>query len=170
VVEGSEQLAVCFAEHRRWPDDPSIHAKCLVYAGLLAHYAADLEQPLHTTIHHDGWALPTGDPPFTGIHRRIDALFERARFDRARAVAGIAPEPIDDLWQAVRRELAASHALLDATYALEPALATPEGLGDRRVVAFACERYGATARFLASLFAWAWRRSGEVELPFWLER
>ncbi len=170
VVEGAERLAICFAEYRKWPADPSIRAKCLVYAGLLAHYAGDLEQPLHTSIHHDGWSLPSGDSPYTGIHRQVDALFERARFDPARAVAGQRAEPIEDLWQAVRREFLASHALLDATYALAPALAAPEGPGNPRVVAFTCERYEATARFLASLFTWAWERSAGVELPAWDQR
>jgi hypothetical protein len=170
VVEGAERLAVCFAEHRRWPDDPAIRTKCLVYAGWLAHYAADLEQPLHTTLHHDGWALPTGDSPYVGIHRQIDALFEKARFDPARAVAGLAPARVGDLWAAVRGELATSHALVDATYALAPALAAPDGMEDARVVAFTCERYGTTARFLATLFAWAWERSGTLELPSWDQR
>lgn len=170
VVEGAERLAVCFAEHRRWPDDPSIRSKCLVYAGWLAHYAADLEQPLHTTLHHDGWALPGGESPFDGTHRRIDALFDRAPRDRARALAGVGAQPVEDLWATVRGELAASHALVDATYALAPALADGEGEGSARVDEFACERYGTTARFLATLFTWAWQRSGSLELPAWVRR
>jgi len=170
VVEGAERLAICLAEYRRWPDDPSIRAKCLVYAGWLAHYAGDLEQPLHTTMHHDGWALPTGDSPYVGIHRQVDALFERARFDPARAVAAIAPEHVEDLWKTVQDEFATSHALVDATYALAPALAAADGMANERVVAFTCERYGATARFLATLFAWAWERSATLELPGWDQR
>lgn len=170
VIEGTQRLALCFAEHRRWPGNESVREKCLVYAGLLAHYAEDLEQPLHTTIHHDGWALPDGSSPFTGIHRRIDALFERVPFDAAEAVAGLAPEPFADLRSGVLAELAASHARLDAVYRLEPALAAEGGLADPAVVAFTCERYRATALFLARLFATAWTQSARLELPSWLLR
>ncbi len=170
VIEGTERLALCFAEHRRWPDNGTVREKCLVYGGLLAHYAADLEQPLHTTIHHDGWALPDGRSPFTGIHRRVDALFERVAFDAAEAVAGLAPEPFADLRSGVLAELAASHARLDTAYRLEPALAAEAGLADPAVVAFTCERYRATALFLARLFATAWADSERLELPSWLLR
>ena len=170
VIEGTQRLALCFAEHRRWPGNEIVRAKCLVYAGLLAHYAADLEQPLHTTIHHDGWALPDGGSPFTGIHRRVDALFERVVFDSAGAVAGLAPEPFADLRQGVLAELEASHARLDAAYRLEPALAAEGGLADPAVVAFTCERYRATALFIARLFATAWEQSARLELPSWLLR
>jgi len=37
VAEWTQRLTVTFAEHRKWPNDPHIRAKCLVYAGLLAH-------------------------------------------------------------------------------------------------------------------------------------
>ena len=50
ITEWTQRLTVAFAEHRRWPNDPNIQTKCLVYAGLLAHYAQDLCQPLHTTM------------------------------------------------------------------------------------------------------------------------
>jgi len=170
VVEGSERLALCFAEHRQWPDNPYVRDKCLVYAGLLAHYAADLEQPLHTTIHHDGWALPDGSSPFAGIHARVDSLVERAPFDAAAAVAGLAVAPFADLRRGVLEELAASHARLDATYRLEPALASEAGLADPRVLDFTCERYRAATLFLARLFATAWASSGELDLPAWLRR
>jgi len=170
VIEGTQRLALCFAEHRRWPGNPIVREKCLVYAGLLGHYAADLQQPLHTTIHHDGWALPDGGSPLTGIHRRVDALFERVAFDREAAVAGLAPAPFADLRQSVLDELAASHARLDEAYRLEPLLASAAGLADPAVAAFTCERYRAAALFLARLFATAWEQSARLELPGWLLR
>lgn len=170
IVEGSERLALCFAEQRRWPAEAAIAEKCRVYAGWLAHYAADLEQPLHTTIHHDGWALPSGEPPFTGIHQRIDALFERVAFDAASSLAGVELRRIVELGPAVAAELAASHALIDAVYALEPRLDDELGVADPQVVAFTCARYRAAARFVAELFLWSWERSAEIELPSWLER
>lgn len=74
IAEHAQQLTVAFAEYRRFPEHPAIQMKVQVYAGLLAHYAADLSMPLHTTIHFNGRADPiTGQSPKTGIHARIDA-------------------------------------------------------------------------------------------------
>ncbi len=171
VIEGTQRLALCFAEHRRWPDNPHIRSKCLVYAGWLAHYAGDLVQPLHTTIHHDGWALPGGGSPLVGFHLQIDALLERSPYDPSSALAGLAPARFEDLRAGVLAELDASHALVDRVYRLQPlfekgraAWAEPE------VAAFACDRYGAATLFLARLFRTAWAMSAEVELQGWLQR
>jgi hypothetical protein len=166
VVEGAERLALCFAELRRWPEDETIVWKCRLAAGWLAHYAGDLTQPLHTSIHHDGWANPDGASPGTGFHFRIDPLFERVPLDREAALAGLDPRAIDQPWPLVLATLEESHSKVDAAYALEPILAG-EAWDDPRVVAFTCERYRATALRIAELFTWAWLRSAEIDLPGW---
>jgi len=77
VTDWTYRLAVALAEHRRWPDDPAVQAKALVYAGLLAHYAQDLCMPLHTTIHYDGRVQTGKSSPKTGIHAALDGLLEQ---------------------------------------------------------------------------------------------
>jgi hypothetical protein len=164
IVEGAERLALAFAEHRRSPGSAELRAHCLLAAGWLAHYAADLVQPLHTTIHHDGRARPDGSSPASGIHHEVDALFDAVSADAP--LAGAVPLPVDELWSAVRAELAASHALVDAVYALEPQLdAERRARAAPEVAAFARERYRAAARFVAGLFVWSWERSARLELP-----
>ncbi|MDH3255773.1 MAG: hypothetical protein OEM62_12320, partial [Acidobacteriota bacterium] len=66
IVEATEHLAIAFAEHRARPDDVDIRTKALYLAGVLSHYSADLSQPLHTTIHHNGRARPDMSSPRTG--------------------------------------------------------------------------------------------------------
>lgn len=122
VLEGVQRLTITFAEYRRYPRDTAIQRKALVYAGLLAHYAADLEQPLHTTIHHDGRALPDGTSPRSGLHGLVDGLFERVPLDDATLLRGLAVPVLADPWQAIQEQLAASHALVDRCYAIEPDL------------------------------------------------
>ncbi len=168
IEEGTERLMLCFAEARKWPGDAGIEAKCLVYAGWLGHYAADLEQPLHTTIHHDGWALPGGKSPKTGIHRRIDALFVTVPFDAAKVLRGVHPHAEDDLWQAILDELRTSHALVDETYRIDRRLTGPRGTSDPAVLAFTAARYRAAADFLANLYLTAWVRSAKVDVPSWM--
>ncbi len=171
VMEATQRLTIAFAEHRRWPDNEAIRSKCLVYAGLLAHYAQDLCMPLHTTIHFDGRVGADGRSPQSGIHTRIDALPGKvAVTDEALRSAG-AIEPLDDLLEGVVAALHASHALVDRAYELEPHLPeVDQPVRHGAVVTFARERRIAAARFTAQLFLTAWRNSADVALEPWLER
>ena len=171
MVEGWQRLVVAFAEHRAWPDNRHVKAKTLVFAGWLAHYAADACQPLHTSIHHDGRALPDHSSPRTGIHHLVDGLFEQAPFDRAAARLGVVPTAFEDIRHAVLAGLTESHALVDRVYALEQGVRQgAEGHFPPEVVAFARERYRTTLEFLASLFLSAWRESAVLEIPDWFGR
>ncbi|HXT50963.1 MAG TPA: hypothetical protein VN811_07965 [Thermoanaerobaculia bacterium] len=120
LLEAVQRLTMTFAEHRHYPDDEAIQQKALVYAGWLAHYAGDLEQPLHTSIHHDGRALPDNSSPKTGIHQLVDGLFERVPFDEAKVTHDLPIQVYPDVWVALQAELAKSHALVDRVYELEP--------------------------------------------------
>ena len=172
LTEGVQRLTVAFAEHRRWPGDPNIQAKTRVYAGLLAHYAGDICQPLHTTVHYDGRTGPDGASPHTGIHQLVDGLFQQVEFDRGAAVEGVELEVFADVFAAVLDEFWRSHQLVDRIYELEPQLAAVRDGGpiSEEVTAFARQRYRVTARFLASLYLTAWKHSATVELPVWLDR
>jgi hypothetical protein len=170
VIEGTQRLSLAFAEYRCWPDNPHVHGKALVYAGLLAHYAGDMIQPLHTSVHYDGRANAAGESPHSGIHRRMDSLFEQPGI--ASTGAPFEVQATAELWPAVVAEFMASHALVDRVYALDPALQAlyATGTWDPELSAFAAERYRHTVEFLAGLYLTAWRQSATVELSPWLRR
>jgi len=166
IVEGYERLLLCFASARRRPGEAAIEAKCRVYAGLVAHYAADLEQPLHTTIHWDGRAGRRGEVPHSGLHELVDGLLANSGVDVRRALAGVQPARWASPWAATRAELAVSHSLVDRVYALEPLLRRADGgRGEAGVQAFATERYRASVVWLESLFWSAWEGSAGVAVP-----
>jgi len=169
VAEWTQRLTFAFAEHRKWPENPHVRLKCLVYAGHLAHYAQDLCQPLHTTIHFDGRAGEDGKSPRTGIHSKVDALVQKVETDRQLIVAGMKIEPLAKLLPGVLRELERSHALVDRVYTLEEQLPDDEAPIERNseVARFATERLRACVRFTASLYLTAWENSKGVELPEW---
>lgn len=169
VLELTERLTLTFAELRRRPDDPDLQAASRLTAGWLAHFAADLAQPLHTSIHHDGWALPDGSSPQAGVHATVDGLVERVVTDPAAAAAGLEPLAIEELEAALADELAASHAELDAAYAALDRIAAAGGEVGDEATAFVCRRYRAAVRLLAGLYLHAWRRSAAIELPRWLD-
>ncbi len=172
VTEWTERLAVAFAEHRKWPENPHIRTKCLVYAGILAHYAGDMCQPLHCTIHHDGRAKADGSSPRSGIHMKVDALIERLGVKPEELAAGQKVEPLEKLFPGVVRQIENSRALVDRVYELEPKLPPTEGpiTPDPAVADFTRERARESTRFLASLYLTAWRASGGITLPSWLRR
>jgi hypothetical protein len=165
VTENAQRLSLAFAEYRCWPENPHIRSKALVYAGWMAHYAGDMQQPLHTSVHYDGRADAAGESPHSGIHRKVDMLFEQPGFDPGESEGQI--EVYDDLWSSVRAEFAASHAQLDAVYALEPELDAlfETGQWGEELEAFSRGRYWAARSFLSSLYLTAWRQSGAIEIP-----
>jgi len=172
IAEGTDRLAIAFAEHRKWPDNPFIRQKCLVYAGFLSHYAGDLCQPLHTTIDHDGRARPDGSSPRTGIHAKVDSLIEKMAFGPEELAKDQQVAPLPQLMPGIVKELEASHALVDRTYALESQLPPAEGAWtpEPEMRAFATERARAATRFIAALYLTAWRHSAQIQLPRWLVR
>lgn len=185
IEEWTQKLAAALAEHRRWPDNPHIRAKALVYAGHLAHYAADLHMPLHTSVHFDGRATLQADgtwspSPRTGIHARVDALPTKLPFNAIFSEPLTLPEDRPELGKLaayIEAELRASHALVDQTYALEPALPPVEAptIDDPALRAFTIDRMRASATMVATLIDYAWRLSGLLHdkgsiPPFWLDR
>jgi len=171
VAEETQRLAVIFAEHRKWPDDPSIQRKALVAAATLAHFAQDLCQPLHTTVHYDGRIVPGGPKPTKGIHLKLDALIQKTPPAEAKAIA-VEARVLPDLWAAVLAQLNESHGLVDKVYEMEPAwpaLDAPLEPGSP-AAAFAAERLRVAASFTASLYATAWRLSEKPLLPDWHTR
>lgn len=172
VMEWTERLTVAFAEQRKWPENPQIKSKCLVYAGILGHYSTDLCQPLHTTIHHDGRVQPDGKVLFKGIHTKMDGLLEFLPLNPDKAIEGLKPEAFANLRPGVLVEIDRSHALVDKVYQLEPKLPTRKGESNvaPEVVEFAYQRLRASARFTAALYLTAWRNSEKYRLPSWHTR
>jgi hypothetical protein len=76
------------------------------YMGWVGHYVADAAQPLHNSIHHDGWSGP--DPKGYTRDPRIHGRFESQYVDligvtEEDVVKYMRKEPrhLDDVWKAV---------------------------------------------------------------------
>ena len=173
VVEWTERLTIDFAQHRGWPVNKAIQNKCLVTAGILAHYAEDLCQPLHVTMHHDGRANADGSSPKSGIHNLVDGLIEVLAMSPDKLSQQQKIESVGELLPAVMQEIHNSRAQIETAYALEkllPKIAAKPESEDAGVLRFADERAREATHFTAALFLTAWRRSEAVALPNWLQR
>lgn len=187
IAEWTERLTMAFAEQRKYPNNPYIQTKSLLYAGFLAHYAGDICMPLHTTVDYDGRVTAAGRSPHSGIHAKVDSLIEKLPLRPEDLAAGQKVEPLAEvatdardnraplipgIFPAILKELDGSHALIGKTYQLEAQL--PPDQGDWKpsadVTAFTTERGREATRFIASLYLTAWRKSADIRLPRWLER
>jgi len=102
--------------------------------GIMAHYVGDCAQPLHTTIHHDGWVGPNpqGYTTQKGFHSWIDSgLILKVKLTPADLMARVTPAaPIllpvradqrDPVFVAAMDYVIATNALVEPLYQLEKA-------------------------------------------------
>jgi hypothetical protein len=173
LLESLARLEVAFAQHRRWPEDPGAKARCLVYAGYLAHFAQDLNMPLHTTIHHDGRTKPDGSSSRTGIHFRMDDLPGRLDLDWNDVITDLHPQVMENPGKAILAQIALSNAQVDRVYELNDQLPKRDEEGwtpTPEIRELGLERSRAAVAFTASLWLTAWHRSEAIagRTPPWL--
>jgi hypothetical protein len=167
VMEIFGRLKNAFREYRRLHDHHQatdfIEHKIVFYAGWLGHYVADGSQPLHTTIHYNGWVgtNPKGYVAHGGIH----AEFETAYVSRNIAPADFAglvhpPErvanPFDDYVQYLRD----SNKLVERVYELDKAGGFRDA-GSKEAFVFTTQRLAAGSQMLVNLWYTAWLDSAE---------
>jgi hypothetical protein len=84
ILEGFQKVEVLF---RMWRDPQhsaerdQIEQNIVYYAGVLGHYVADGSQPLHATIHYNGWSTSSNPQLFTRepLHGRFESDFVKAQ-------------------------------------------------------------------------------------------
>jgi hypothetical protein len=102
--------------------------------GVMGHYVGDCAQPLHTTVHHNGWAGPNpqGYTTWNGIHAWIDGGFIAKagikaaglvpRAVPARPIAtAVQPDGRDPVFVAAMTYLLTQQKLVEPLYILEKA-------------------------------------------------
>jgi hypothetical protein len=107
LLERERKLADASPEERRELESErkAIEIKCIMYAGILAHYAGDASMPLHTTIDYDGRVAskgPDGRKLQQGIHAKIDGFPEKNGFTPEEIGRTVEPRAIPDVWQRVK--------------------------------------------------------------------
>jgi hypothetical protein len=143
-------------------------AQILVTIGELSHFVGDGSQPLHVTVHFNGWGdFPNPDGYTTAkIHAPFESDLVQASVTEAGVVAKM-PPPRDchcALQKEVGDYLAATGALVVPLYNLEKAGGFAPG--DPRGTAFATERIAVGASELRDLIAEAWRVSATQTLGY----
>lgn len=186
----AEQLEKLTAEMALWrrevhmngEDTPTARqlAQNIIYtAGVMGHFVADASQPLHTTVHGNGWD-PTWEPneegfsTDPGIHSRFESRYVNAAVSYNALPKLLHPAQVlqGDSLTLARDYINETHShvrelyRLDRDNQLNPERPTAEG------TEFATARLISGAQKLRDLWYTAWTRSEklslEVEDPFFM--
>ena len=138
--------------------------------GVWSHYVADASNPMHTTIHSDGWGdypNPSGYSTERGFHSRFEGTFV--------LVAAIGPEEVRErvpapalcdceIMDRVRTYIGASNAEVIPLYELErlDAFRGPNQPGEE----FVATRMAVAVAEIRDLMVMAWRASETIEVGF----
>jgi len=162
TMEVFGRLKAAFREYRHLrethqPTAPVEHA-IVFYAGWLGHYVADGSQPLHTTIHYNGWVGPNPQG-YTTLHG-IHALFESTYMGQNVTAKDFAkfvhsPERLADPFAGYLAYLKQSNQLVENVYVIEKAGGFT-GKGSPEAFDFTTRRLAAGSQMLLNLWYTAW--------------
>jgi len=162
VLEWTERLTIAFAEFRRDPDNSVVRNKCIVYAGILAHYAQDACMPLHTTINYDG-RISDNYLIKQGFHFKVDGLMESLKLDVNALCKNHYSNSAKDIMSSIHAEIERSNSSVGRIYGLAPQIMKDDATPD--VVKLAEELSVRSVMFTAMLYLSAWENSEKVEIP-----
>jgi hypothetical protein len=135
------------------------------YMGWVGHYVADAAQPLHNSIHHDGWsgADPKGYTRDPNIHGRFESQYlDLIGVTEEDVVKYMRKEPrlLDNVWKAVLDHSLEARGFTEDVYRLDlrGAFAKKDDADARELV---CKRLAAGAGFLRDLAYTAWIESAK---------
>jgi hypothetical protein len=142
--------------------------------GLLSHYVGDATQPMHLTVHHDGWGEGPNPEGFTTarVHIPYEGTYVAAAVPLA-AVRAALP-PAHPLTRPAEQEtgawLEAQSSAWQSWYRMEKDGAFKPG--DARGASYTAQRLGVAAGMLRDIVAAAWTASatGQVNYPVVLVR
>jgi hypothetical protein len=121
--------------------------------------------PLHTTRNYDGIIQGDGQPTLQkGIHAKIDGFPEKFKISAEEIGRGLEPNPPEDVWAYVMKQLKESHTHIDRCYELDRAKAFDEPTADSRK--FILERCRFGAQITMDIWTAAWKKSGNMKVEY----
>jgi len=165
TIEIYDRLTVAFREYRHalreHRSTANAEANAIFYAGWLGHYVADGSNPMHTSVHHNGWVGPNPKRYSTkrGLHRKMETAFVNANPEVLR-IAPLVEKPVrlrypfEDYLAYLRR----SQSQIERVYRLEKAGGF-DGRGTAASRRFVRRQVARGAQMLLNLWYTAWVES-----------
>ncbi|QWT20033.1 hypothetical protein KPL74_20075 [Bacillus sp. NP157] len=173
LVEVYGHLVTGFRSYREQQahgqDTAHIETACAMYVAWMGHYVGDGANPMHVSIHHNGWQGPnpnnyTRDPK---VHGRMESNFVDAiRLSDTDILKQVKPlDPINgDVFDAVLAYLDESHSHVERAYQIDKRGGWAEP-GDKEARDFIYQRTATGAGMLRDLVYRAWRESALPRTP-----
>lgn len=168
AVEGYERMQTAMRSYRRikarGEDTRHVELEIAFYMGWTGHYTGDGAQPLHDTIHHDGWQgiNPRGYTTEPRVHGRFESQFVDAmQLDAKDLLPRVTPARVlPDPFVAILEHLDTAASHVEQVYQLDKsgALADGSNADARALVSQQAARGAALLRDLAYT---AWVESGK---------
>jgi hypothetical protein len=155
-----EAMAQGIQQAWRQRDCPQV----ILLSGYLAHYIGDATQPLHTTVHYDGYQQDRG------MHARFEGAVDRSVSEVEQlARPHVHIEKIDSVWAAAIGELKQGNPLVGGVIDADRAARAESGAkrGDefdralmRREMPMVAQQVAEAASVLASIWLYEWKQAG----------
>ena len=169
IVEYYGRLVNAFRhwrEAKTAADRETARANAIFYAGVMGHYIGDGSQPMHLTIHFNGWAENTPNPHnYTkdrNLHARYEIDYVTSAIEDAQVKPKVtSPTRLNDVFGSIKQYLTQTFAEIEPLYELEksgefnPLRPQPKG------TAFIAAQIARASTMLGSLWFTAWLESGE---------
>ncbi len=171
MTEYAEMLSGAF---RRWrqatentPEEQRVRRQMersiIHVAGVLCHYVTDTAQPLHATVHHNGWDTETPNPrKFEGkaIHRRFETDFVDANIAEQEIAARVGKVHSIAAWlPEAERHLRASQSFVERVYEFDQQVAFGSGKEPAEAKDLTVRRLVAGAEQIRNFWHAAWVKS-----------
>jgi hypothetical protein len=169
IIENYGRLVNAFRYWRnaKTPTDrESSRANAVYVAGVLGHYVGDGSQPMHVTVHFNGWLAGVPNPKnFTrdnGIHSRYETAYVNAAIDinRVRPKVRI-PGRLPNVWESIKQYLSDSFSEVEPMYEMEKAGEFNPEKPRAKGTEFIAAELSRAGTMLAALWYTAWLESGE---------
>ena len=175
TIEVYQRLRNALRQYRQLKSEhqptEAVEQDAVFYAGWLSHYVADSSQPLHTTIHYDGWVGPnpngytvhveSGPGSHPGLHWKFEGVFVAANIKTEDITPYMHPvQRLNDSFKDYMRFLNGSHSRVAKLYQLDKAKAF-DGAGTPEGKQFAAEDLASGAQMLVNMWYTAWLESAQ---------
>jgi hypothetical protein len=145
-----------------------VQANVLYTAGVLAHYVTDLSNPMHASVHSDGWAPGYPNPhgyagkPGKGIHGRFESLYVQEFMTEKAVAARMSALRRAGAWmREMERHTRHSNSFVEQVYRFEQRGAWGSGSEPAEARAFTEARLAEGASLLRDIIYTAWLISGD---------
>jgi len=169
MLEGFQKIEVLF---RLWRDPQheaerdQIEQNIIYYAGVVGHYVADGSQPLHTSIHYNGWTTSSNPQLFTRepLHGRFEGEYVKAQI-KPEDFSGLVKTAtrLQDPFADIVKYLVDTYNHVPELYRMEKKVRWDANNRNADSKKFVTERLAAASQMLANLWYTAWLGSASTK-------